>query len=194
MATKRLFVGIRVNPELQPDLRDVVRKLRVGADKREFNIRWSRPENWHITLKFLGPVTDERLPLMRDRLEEAARHAQPLILPCAGIGGFPEERRTRVICAGVARTQQILDLQTTVESAFAAEGFVPENREYNPHVTLGRLRNPAAVGDLISPFVRHRFHDLAIDELVLYDSVQSGPFTVYQPLHLAKLAAVGSQL
>jgi RNA 2',3'-cyclic 3'-phosphodiesterase len=187
MATKRLFVGVRVNPEEQRDLKEVCKKLRVSADKKELNVKWSPQENWHITLKFLGEVDEARLPEMLTALDEAAAAASQSTVRASGVGGFPEDHRARVIYAGVSRTQALLDLQSEVEAAYAKHGFSPENRDFSPHVTLARLRSAGSITDLISPFVRKTFDDLHLTEIILFESRLAGNFPLYVPLHRASL-------
>lgn len=187
MATKRLFIGAQVSSELQTDLKQVYDKLKQIAEKRESNIRWSPIENWHITLQFLGNTEAALIPKITEALDEIALNYRSFKVRAAGVSGFPEERRARVIYAGVSRTQELLDLQSSIELATKQLGFVPEDREYSPHITLGRLRSAGSVSDLVSPVVRKKFEDLQLTELTLYESTLRGTFPHYEPLHRAKL-------
>jgi 2'-5' RNA ligase len=187
MALMRLFVGVRVSPDEQPDLKEVCRKLKIGSDKSEIFVKWSPQENWHVTLKFLGEVDDAMLPELKSALDEAAKTSFASEVRASGIGGFPEQRHARVIFAGVARTQALLDLQGEVENAFNKLGFTTEDRSYQPHITLGRLRSAGSVTNLISPFVRKSFDDLKLSEIVLFESKRTGPFSVFIPIHQSRL-------
>lgn len=187
MADKRLFIGVGVNSENQSDLLEVCRKLKINASKKELEVRWSPPENWHITLKFLGDVEETQIEDLKAALDRASAKVEASKLRASGVGAFPEERHARVLWAGVARSQVLLDLQSEVEAECTPLGFPPEDRQFNPHITLARLRNAISVRDMISPFVRRTFNDVELSELILFESKQAGPFTTYLPLHRALL-------
>ena len=187
MANKRLFIGVQISAELQADLKQVYLKLKQIAQAREYNIRWSPEENWHITLQFLGNTDDALIPKIIEALDEVAASYHSFKVRAAGVGGFPEERRARVIYAGVSRTQELLNLQSSIEQATQPLGFTPEDREYSPHITLGRLRSAGSISDLISPVVRKKFEDFQLTELTLYESTLRGTFPHYEPLHHATL-------
>lgn len=187
MAQKRLFIGVQINSDLQKDLKQVHLKLKQMAESREYNIRWSPEENWHVTLQFLGNAEEALIPKIADALDSVAENFESFKVRASGVGGFPEERRARVIYAGVSRTQDLLNLQSSVEQATQSLGFVPEDREYSPHITLGRLRSAGSISDLISPFVRKKFEDFQLTELILFESTLRGNFPHYEPIHRAQL-------
>lgn len=189
MAEKRLFIGVGVNSEHQKDLLEVAKKLKIGASKKELEARWSPPENWHITIKFLGDVESSEIESLTKAIDNAASRFQTTNLRASGVGAFPEEKHARVIWAGVAKSQVLLDLQTEVESECAPLGFKPEDRDFHPHITLARLRNAVSVREMISPFKRKTFEDVELSELILFESNRSGSFTTYVPIHRAKLGS-----
>lgn len=189
MAQKRLFIGVGVNSEKQKDLIEVCRKLKVSSSKKELEMKWAPPENWHITVKFLGDVDITLIDELQTAMQSAAEKIQPAKLRASGIGAFPEERHARVIWAGVAKSQALLDLQTEVESECLRLGFAVDLRDFNPHITVARLRNAVSVREMISPFVRKTFSDVELNELVLFESRQNGPFTTYTPLFRVPLVA-----
>jgi 2'-5' RNA ligase len=112
-----------------------------------------RPENIHLSLKFLGDVADTREPELRDALKRAAgasseaRPPRPLTLQITGFGVFPDYRRPNVLWAGVTPEPGLELLQHAVEQAFAPLGFPTEARPFRPHVTLGRAARDARPGD-----------------------------------------------
>jgi RNA 2',3'-cyclic 3'-phosphodiesterase len=187
MSSKRLFIGVQINSSLQSDLKQVFVKLKQIAQTHDYNIRWSPEENWHITLQFLGNTEEALIPKLYDAIDEVARVYKSFKVRASGVSGFPEERRARVIYAGVSRTQELLNLQTSIEEATLPLGFKPEDREYSPHITLGRLRSAGSISDLISPFVRKKFSDFKLTELTLFESTLRGTFPHYEPLHRVKL-------
>ena len=113
-------------------------------------MKWVRPENIHLSLKFLGDVEDTREPELRDALQRAARtgpEPRPLTLQVTGFGVFPDYHRPHVVWAGVTPDPGLELLQHGVEQAFAPLGFPTEARAFRPHVTLGRATRDARPRD-----------------------------------------------
>ncbi len=104
-------------------------------------VRWTRPENVHLTLKFLGDVQAETLDSIRAALGEVcARHA-PFDAALAELGAFPSARRTKTLWIGVGKgSDRLRSLAADVDDALAPLGFEREKRPYVPHLTLGRTR------------------------------------------------------
>jgi len=118
---------------------DALAPLRDAREK--LPVKWVRPENIHLSLKFLGDVEEAREPELREALRRAAGargEQRPLILQIAGFGVFPDYHRPHVVWAGVTPDPGLELLQHAVEQAFAPLGFPTEARAFRPHVTLGR--------------------------------------------------------
>ena len=105
-------------------------------------VRWTAPENMHITLKFLGDVHQDDLPLLKEELDEVAGESARLQLELGSNGCFPGERTPRVLWTGMdGDLRRISSLATRLDGAMARRGFPSERREFNPHVTVGRVRS-----------------------------------------------------
>lgn len=127
----RLFIGIALPPEvLTPLLRVRERFTSIAGE-----LRWSEPENWHVTLQFLGAATEEQAVCLVEKL--SAVRALPVPVHVTGLGFF---ERAGVFWAGVELKPELLALQQKVVAATRGCGFLPENRSYNPHVTLARAK------------------------------------------------------
>ena len=189
LTEKRLFIGVKIQAGEQKDLQAVCKKLKQIADKSRYDIKWAPLDKWHITLKFLGNVKIEEINQLKQALSTLALNEFEFKVRASDVSGFPEPRAARVIYAGVSRTQKLLDLQSEIDALASSLGFASEEREYRPHMTLGRLRSPASITDLVSPFVRKKFHDFKISELTLFESALQGSFPVYIPLHTVTLSA-----
>lgn len=140
----RLFVAV--------NLPDGVRKRawRASAPLREpgFPVKWVGEEGLHLTLRFLGSVERGGASEVSAALEGAARGSGPLDLRLGGVGAFPSLRDPRVLWLGVEGPPELTALREAVEGAMAALGFGHEEREFHPHVTLGRVRRGAQRGAL----------------------------------------------
>lgn len=113
---------------------------RASAQLRaeEVPVRWIDPENYHVTLKFLGDLHQERLSDVREVVERVAESTLPLRLSLGGFGAFPTARRPRVVWLGIAATAELRCLKQDLEWGLADAGFEAETRAFHPHLTLGR--------------------------------------------------------
>jgi RNA 2',3'-cyclic 3'-phosphodiesterase len=136
--THRLFIALNLPPELRYALHSATAPLRDAAPGR-----WVVPDNLHLTVKFLGNRPEAELPVLVEKLSAVAQGAPPARLGLSGIGGFPNLRRARVVWIGVEQDPKLELLQHDVETACAALGYEMEGRAFRPHITLGRLTDPA---------------------------------------------------
>lgn len=107
------------------------------------DVVWVAPDNFHLTVKFLGAVGAQRLPDLERALGEAVAGVSPFDLTLRGLGAFPSAARPRVIWAGTAEgAAELADLAARVERTLSPLGFPAEERPFSAHVTLGRVRTP----------------------------------------------------
>lgn len=133
----RLFAAIDLPAEFHDRVADVAEQLR-GAGWRA---RWTNPAGVHLTLKFYGDVPVESIPEMSAALRSAIAPSAPFVLKSQGAGVFPGKRRPRVFWLGVGGdTASLGRLQQAVEQASERLGFPPEQRAFNPHLTVARFR------------------------------------------------------
>lgn len=165
----RLFAAV---PVPAPAREEIERLL--GAFRRtDWPVRWVSDEVVHITLKFFGEVPDERLDVIAEALRLAAAGSSPLMLQLGRVGAFPTERRPRILLAAVEPNAEFTALHERVENACDAIGFAREGAPFQPHVTLGRLRegqrlpSDALRGD-VAAMARRTF---VADRVGLFESV-----------------------
>ncbi len=132
----RTFVALVPSDSEQTRLADAAASLRDA----DFPIRWVRPENVHLTLKFLGEVAEERVRDVCAAIDGAADGVAPFEMAIARFGAFPSLRRPQVVWVGVELESTLQALQESIEEALAALGFPREGRAFRPHLTLGRAR------------------------------------------------------
>lgn len=133
---------------MRHELWDALAPLRQRREK--LPVKWVRPENIHLSLKFLGDVEDTREPELRTALKLAAGarpEPRPLTVQITGFGVFPDYHRPRVLWVGVTPEPALELLQDGVERAFAPLGFATEARAFRPHVTLARAARDAKPRD-----------------------------------------------
>lgn len=161
----RLFVGIPLAEETRKELAAVEARLRKKAPK----LRWSKPELWHITLQFLGQAGAEQCEAVKARLGDV--HAAPVPIQVEQLSSF---ERAGVLHVGVRLTPQLVTLQQRVTQATEQCGFAPEERAYQPHITLARSRSGEdrrRVAELAKHAARApEFTRFVAHEFVLYES------------------------
>jgi 2'-5' RNA ligase len=125
----RLFLGLPIPSELAQALTRLTRAIELPKG------RWTAPENVHLTLVFLGEVAEPTLPPIEHELSELTFAPFPLKL--TSLNTFP---RAGVLVAEVEPARPLLQLQAKVAASMARCGFAPEDRPYQPHITLARFR------------------------------------------------------
>ena len=143
----RLFVAIVPPPDVLGELAAVVAPLRAAQPE----LRWTGPEDWHLTLAFLGEVAETTVPGLSARLARAAARHQVQHLAVRGGGAFPGPARARVLWAGIeADGRHLAALAASVAAGALRAGAGPpdEGRRYRPHITLARCREPGNVAGL----------------------------------------------
>jgi RNA 2',3'-cyclic 3'-phosphodiesterase len=135
----RLFIAVAMPEAVKAKIEQAQAELRLALP--ESNVRWTRREQFHLTLKFLGDVEATRAEALGEALRGACRGFTPLRLRAEGVGGFPDLRRPRVLWTGVRdESEQLLRLQEVVE--LASRDFTAEQQEehFSGHVTLARVK------------------------------------------------------
>jgi 2'-5' RNA ligase len=145
----RLFVALAPPPAVIADLDAACAPLRPTRD----DLRWTSTEAWHITLAFLGEVTEPTLDRLLPRLERAARRHGALRLSLGGAGAFPSPRRANVLWTGLSGDRKALgDLAATVNAGARRAGAAAPDagRRFRPHLTLARCRAPVNVAQIVA--------------------------------------------
>jgi 2'-5' RNA ligase len=146
MEMMRTFVAIELDDALLKGLRQVQDELKRAPVARL--ARWVSPPGIHLTLKFLGDVSSDRVPEITQAIERGCHSSAPFRISLSAAGFFPNAHRLRVVWVGVdGDVEMLLQLQRTVESELNALGFAPEGRGFQPHLTLARMRDYARPAD-----------------------------------------------
>ena len=177
----RLFVAFDV-PEPQKDSIEVaIRPLQAQLP----GARWTSREGWHVTLKFLGEVPDDRLEEVRSIVSGSVPGAGPAAAALTDIGAFPNLRRPRVLWAGLRDDERRFEfLAARMEKKFGAAGFRQEARRLHPHLTLARFRppfGPAPAVDANRPYMLDR-SVFEVGEVLVFRSRLSPKGASYEAL------------
>jgi 2'-5' RNA ligase len=190
MAKTRTFIAITAIDEVHASAVSVVDRLRSSTE----SVRWVEPDNLHWTLQFLGDLTDVEMAEVCLRTVRAVAEEEAFTVSARGIGAFPTNDRPRILWLGAGEGGEALRrLQARIEAALSSLGFRVENRQFVPHLTLGRV---ASRGGNAGPLLAERLAKLAdfdggtmaVDEVTVYASELSRDGPKYHVLARAPLA------
>ena len=140
----RLFIAVELTPAARLYAEKV---LRMFKEKLPSGVRWVRPEGIHLTLKFLGNVSNDAVPIIESSMCRAAEGIYPFTVRVQGAGCFPSSRRPRVLWLGLqGELETLLTAQSRLEDSLEALGVDRETRRFRPHLTLGRVSGGLSEG------------------------------------------------
>ncbi len=130
------FFAIRLPPEVRQTVHQLAEEWRPLVMRSS----WYDPEDYHITLKFLGNLDETAQPRLIEAARPVAAATGPLVVKAAPPGGFPDMRAPNVLWAGVSVNPELDTLAAHLNHVMAGLGFRPERRRYQPHITVARCR------------------------------------------------------
>ena len=135
----RLFVAILMPEAVRNEITGVQQELRQLVSRDA--IRWTKPEQFHLTLRFLGEVPVGRVAALQEAINVVCAGEPALRLRAQGVGFFPNGRSPRVIWAGVNDGEgRLVDLQKKIEAAVQPYTPKPGTERFAGHVTIGRVK------------------------------------------------------
>ena len=183
----RLFVAVELPPDIKRVLAATIEMLRDAA--RSDALRWVRIDGIHVTLEFLGDVEAARVDAIGAALGAGVRHCVPFDITPAGIGSFGGRGHMRVVWIGVGGDSGALaDLADSVAASLEPLGLRREERAFNAHLTLARVRDdaPAAerarLHDLVTRFNAPEFPWFRVDRVSLMQSTLAPGGATYRAL------------
>ena len=185
----RTFIAIEIEESIRAELAQAQAGLRPVE-----GIKWVEPQNFHLTLRFLGEVDQGTVSRLVNEIGIIAAATAHFILGFAGAGAFPNERRPRVVWIGLDRgLEPLFALAQRVEAACQALGFAAEERPFSAHLTLGRAKGVISALTLqasLEALSGRHFGEQEINHITIMESTltRSGP--IYRPV--TKLALKGS--
>jgi 2'-5' RNA ligase len=146
----RTFIAIDLPEQLHAALAQTQQALRKAAPEG----RWTRPEGIHLTLKFLGEVSEAQVKQVVEALGQIGSF-EPFSVQVRGFGFFPQARRPRVFWVGVEAPPALAELAARVDGEMEKIGFPPEQRAFTPHLTLARFDVPRPQPALEAALAQH---------------------------------------
>lgn len=144
MNTSRTFIAFDFPNQVIEKINKLQKSLSGSASLR---IRWIKPENIHLTLKFLGEVELVRIQIIEKTLDIIANEIEPFHLNLEGIGAFPNWRLPRIVWIGIEKSEPLLLLAKKIEENLRNLGCQSEAKPFSPHLTIGRVRDNSSFED-----------------------------------------------
>jgi RNA 2',3'-cyclic 3'-phosphodiesterase len=186
----RLFVALEIPSDVRENLAVLIKSLRAVSPQT----RWVRPENLHVTLKFIGEVPEGKLAAFRAALA-GVRSEQSVALDFRGLGFFPNEKHPRVFWAGIEASPNLKTLATDIDGATEKLGIPREQRPFSPHLTLARFEPPRLPETLRGPIrenVGREFGSLRTSQFRLIESKLKRSGAEYTTVESFPFAAAGA--
>jgi len=187
MASLRTFIAIEIPDNIRQQIVALQTELKTLGGK----ITWVRPENLHLTLKFLGDTDEDIIETIIEKLSDIISGFAEFEITSKGVGVFPNWKRARIIWLGTSGADEILKkLVQQINQQLIDFGFEPEKRPFSGHLTLGRVRDSRGLEPVLKRieqtdcFEAGKF--LATDILFI-KSVLTSQGPIYTPLKKIKI-------
>jgi 2'-5' RNA ligase len=188
MCLVRAFLAVPIDRSLQAALarqRERCRRLASG-------VRWSRPENLHLTLHFFAGLEQETLEAIKASMLSVKRCQRPAEVTVRGLNAFPDWRAPRTLWLGLEPAAPLQRLHACCTDLLRELGVATETRGYTPHLTIGRVRDRGArLAGLRQTFGESAIGTLKVDRLVLFESRLAPGGARHTPLQDVMLDATG---
>ncbi|PJZ67033.1 RNA 2',3'-cyclic phosphodiesterase [Leptospira wolffii] len=161
----RTFIGISLSEETKESLH----RICIGLE----GIRWLDPENFHLTLAFLGELDPDRIEIVSEICSEI--RSEPFRIDIKGVGIFGH-KSPEVLYTSVIASEELKNLQKSLDSSLRRAGFSLEKKEYKPHITIGRFRKTQEkkLNQYLQEFETFELPGIQVSEFHIFSS-RTGP-------------------
>ena len=148
-------------------------------------LKWANPETWHVTLFFLGETPEPGIDLLQRLIDESFSAVQGFSTKMNGVGVFPNQHNPKVLWLGLESIQPLMLAYEQLGDLLRQNGFSFDSKLLKPHVTLVRIKsleNLSAFDALMNEYQKFNFGIVAINRVVLFESILTPEGPVYKPL------------
>jgi len=187
MQKVRVFVAVSLPGEIQDNLTKVCEQLKTSLGNGV--VRWVKPANIHLTLKFLGEIPAGEIARLKNGLEGPVALYPVFPLSVQAIGVFPNLRNPRVIWAGLKDSRALVELYNTLDTVMRELGYDSEERPFSAHLTLGRISQTASMqqvthcGQVVSSTTVGELGSFIVKSVDIYRSELNAGGSIYTRLH-----------
>jgi 2'-5' RNA ligase len=184
---KRTFIAVRVDAGMH--LAEVFNSLK--EDLKDESVRWIDIHKMHITLAFLGDTSEDTIREVSEMLRKLCSNFRQFDFTIARLGVFKNLNDPRVIWAGIDNSENLAGLFKGIKSGLDDSGIKTEEREFKPHLTLGRIKwigNKTSLEEVIKRYNDHKFQDVRVTEVIFYESILQQTGALYLPVKVFSLS------
>jgi len=183
----RLFYAI----ELSSSMQEALHRAQKALSHLPGNISWTKKENIHLTIKFLGDTEDKKIPALKRALDTIAKQSQTFSISLDQLSAFPNTQKPRIIWCGVKNEGDIIPvIAKQLDKRLTRLGYKKAERPFRAHVTIGRVRHPIKRSNYkqaLSDFSLDTKLAYTVNKLSLIKSKLTSAGSVYSPVHRAFL-------
>ena len=187
----RLFIAVELSDEIHQKLGELIRQIQPVGIR---GINWVKPENIHLTVKFLGDTPRKQVMSLIDSLAITTKETAPFEISVEGTGCFPNPKAPKVLWVGIAPSPQLLQLQKGIDRELANLNIPVEARSFSPHLTLARITErcdlPVAqrTNEKLVAYSATMFGKVTVKRITLFQSTLTRDSSLYSaqayvPLH-----------
>ena len=182
MEQLRTFIAIELTREIQ----DVLKTTQEALRKSGGDVKWVKPENIHLTLKFLGELTENKIDLVKAAMRKSLIGFKNFSFQLDVVGAFPKIENPKIIWVGISTGKlEIGQLVTTLGNNLESLGVEKEERDFAPHITIGRLRssvNRFALTQMIKNHLLPPHLEQKAGQVILFKSTLTSQGPIYEAI------------
>lgn len=185
---KRLFFGVPIESEKAVQVIEIWRKDPLLNHNV---LKWMNPQNWHITLVFLGNTPESVVPLLQQLIDESYSGIKAFKTELCGVGVFPNTHNPKVLWLGLENIEFLMPANTRMRELLQQEGFLLDDKPLKPHLTLARIKilgHRTSFESWLNEYRKLEFGFVAINQVVLYESISTPNGPDYKPLFVKELS------
>jgi RNA 2',3'-cyclic 3'-phosphodiesterase len=192
--TIRTFIAVEIPRTLRDQIEEALAPVRrhwfgladsSRGDRSSSPIQWAQPSGWHVTMKFLGDLTARQVEQVTEIAGEVAAGSTPFEAAIGDWGAFPRPDRPRIIFVGIDQGRvPLAAVANRLERALAIERYEPDDRDFHPHITVARVKNPRQGAEAFTALRAKPVDGAAfmVDRLVVFRSKLTRRGARYEPL------------
>ncbi len=187
--TIRTFIAIKITAGEK--LSELTSELKKSLNNEE--IRWVDINNLHLTLRFLGETNTQQVTEVINLLESVSQDYQVFQFGLKGVGFFKSNGQPRVLFFDVENDLILKQLVSEIEGGLVKSGFPAEEKTFNPHLTIGRIKSISdkeGFKSLVHRFIDTEIQQVTVTEIIYYQSILNYEGPVYKPIKTVKLKSV----
>ncbi len=184
----RTFISVELTDEIRGKIAETIEKLRLTNTP----VKWVEEKNLHITMKFLGEVKESEVEKLIAIVEDNVKGISFFNVKYEGMGTFPASTSPRVVWIGTSKGgEELKIIADSLEASLSKAGFKSEEREFTPHITIGRVKERKNIPELLKAIEKvknSKFGEMLVDHISIMKSTLTPKGPIYEVVKKIKLS------